>query len=325
MLGGLYIVLHDNAPSVSEDLSRLLVLRKTSNQVDIDVLIKALKEDSVVLLQNVEADAVDNLMYVIAQGLGLVESLELQAAFASIHGHRFNIGKYFMSVNKRKEYRFVPPHSEGHRLANMQLASFFCFENSTDGGETILMNVDDSSDLWPSFREEVKKARLQSRVLSQRESLQARGQYHLNLPGDLVQDDDILLCEHETDIPGLLRLDVLSKPVRAYSKIAERSVYAYWDSISSIDFDSAAEFKSLLSVSGLLKEPPGGLDLSRIDSEAGRRLFHSGVKFSELFKGRITRKLQPGDLVIMNNLTWTHAANNWSPKSGIRNIAASFA
>jgi hypothetical protein len=30
-------------------------------------------------------------------------------------------------------------------------------------------------------------------------------------------------------------------------------------------------------------------------------------------------------LIIQNNLTWTHAVNNWSPGSGLRKVAAAFA
>ena len=42
-------------------------------------------------------------------------------------------------------------------------------------------------------------------------------------------------------------------------------------------------------------------------------------------KYKIVRKLEPGDLVIMNNQTWTHAANNWSPGSGVRRIGVAIA
>jgi len=33
-----------------------------------------------------------------------------------------------MSVNERNDYQFIPPHSEGNHLMNMQLAAFFCYE-----------------------------------------------------------------------------------------------------------------------------------------------------------------------------------------------------
>src|SRR5690606_9521241 len=103
---------------------------------------KALSEDKVVLIQDVNADDADGLMHSVATHLGLTESLEVQSCFASSLGHRENVSRYYMSVNKRKDYEFVPPHSEGSSFTNIQLASRY--ENNTDGGETILMNVDQS-------------------------------------------------------------------------------------------------------------------------------------------------------------------------------------
>lgn len=312
--------------NVPEDRSRLVVLECARHRADINVALDSIRKDRVVLIQNVFADDADNVIHGIANGLGLAEDLSLQAGYVRLYRHRHNIGKFFMSVNERFDYQFIPPHSEGSTAQRMQLAAFFCYENSTDGGESILMNVDGSSKVWPSLREKVRRGKLlQSKPLTQREVLRARGQYALNLPEDLLRDDDQIVQEQETQIPGLSVVEVLAKPEKAHSHVLGSDMYVYWDTVSSIDIDSAVEYMHLLKQCGLLKEPDGGLDLKQLDSQASRRIWHSGVDYSQLFRCKITVKLAPGDLVIQNNFTWAHAANNWSPDSGTRNIAASFA
>jgi hypothetical protein len=312
--------------AVPEDRGRLVVLQHGHDRSNINVALASIKKDMVVLIRNLSADESEHVMHAIAGGFGLAEELALQASYVELYRHRHNIGKYSMSVNERLDYQFIPPHSEGGRTQPLQLAAFYCYENSTDGGESILMNVADSTSAWASLREPVRRGRLlQPRELTERELRRARGQYFLNLPNDLLREDDQVLEEQETKIPGLSVVQALAKIEKAHSRVLDSNLYVYWDTVSSADFDSAVEYLQLLKQCGLLKEPDGGLDLNRLDSQGTRRMFHSGVTFSELFKCKITIKLAPGDLIIQNNFTWTHAANNWSPGSGIRNIAASFA
>jgi hypothetical protein len=315
----------DTELMVREDLQRLTILEHHDHDIDLNLVVKALKEDQVVLIRKIDAARVDGLINNLANEFGLADTLKLQAGFAAFQGYRRNIGQFFMTVNDRGDYQFIPPHSEGTSRSNIQLAAFFCYENSTDGGESMLLNIDESSALWPSLREKIRRARLGQRALSRREVLRARGLYQLDLPTDLLQDDDEILEERKTEIPDLTVLEVLAKLKKTYSHILSRELYVYWDSISNIDHDSLTEFVLLLRQCGLLKEPRGGLDAQKMDSSADRRILHSGVRYAQLFRSKITYKLAPGDLTLHNNLTWTHAANNWSPGSGTRNIAASFA
>src|SRR6266511_702770 len=260
----------------------------------------------------------------IASRLEMEVALELQSGFAGLYGRRHNISRYFMSVNARTDYQFVTAHSEGTSFAGMQLSSFFCYENSTDGGETILMNIDVSGSGWKLIRERVLRAKLGARRLTKQEIMQAR-LYQLSLPDDILSDDDIVLNEQKSQIEGLTLVAVLAKPRQTYSRILEKHVDVDWDSIDSADYDSLNEFEHMLPHLTLIKEPPGGLDITRMDSDADRRVWHSGIKYKDLFKARLVRKLIAGDLIIQNNLTWTHAVNNWSPESGMRKVAAAFA
>jgi hypothetical protein len=314
----------DTERVVPEDASRLITIDSYQDDLDIDMVIQCLRDDLVVLVQKVDSTQADTVISKIAGKLGMHDALRLQAELAGLYGHRHNIGRYFMSVNKRTDYQFVTAHSEGTSFAGMQLASFFCYENSTDGGETILMNIDESGSGWKLVRERVSRAKLGARQPSKQEIRQAR-LYQLNLPDDVLLDDDIVLDEQKSQIAEITLVTALAKPRQTYSRILEKNVNAYWDSIDGSDYDSVYEFEYMLRYLRLLKEPPGGLDIARMDSEAKRRIWHSGVKYKDIFKARLVRKLVAGDLIIQNNLTWTHAVNNWSPGNGVRKVAAAFA
>ena len=310
---------------IPEDPTRIVIIQSHSATIELDPVAAAITADSVVLVPTVSPDEVDDFMYRIADSLGLNNTLKLHAGFANFLGHRHRIGKYFMSVNRRADYQFITPHSEGTRFAGIQLAAFYCCENSTDGGETILMNVDDESSEWSIIRDRVLRGCLQNGPLSRGDNARARSLHQLNLPADLLKNDDRILRECPTNIPSLKVLEVLARPEKLYSRILDRCLNVYWDSIDSADFDSAREWMRLLRKWGLLKKPPGQFDVIQLDESAGQRVWRSGVNFGRLFRCKLTRKLVPGDLVIHNNLTWTHANNNWSPGSGVRRMAAAFA
>lgn len=313
-----------NKSSVPEDPPRLVTLERGENGVNIDFIKESLQKDLVALVKDLSAEQADTVMHLVAEKFNLGEELYLQAGFAEFLGHRHNVGKYFMSVNKRNDYQFISPHCEGSSFAGMQIAAFYCYENTTDGGETILLNIDDSSKVWPSLRERKMRGKF-NRVLERQEIVRAKALYQVNLPDDVLRNDDQILHERQTVIPGLTVLEVLAKPEKVFSKVLHRRLYGLWDTIELIDLDSAVEYLGLLRESGLLKEPPGGLELRQLDAAADQRIWHSGARYVEIFKCKITRKLTAGDLVIQNNITWAHSVNNWSPGSGTRKVVAAFA
>jgi hypothetical protein len=318
--------LFDRASSVeiADCLERLYIFDSARDDV-IQSVIATLKQDSVALIRAVTQQRADALMFDIAQRLGLTESLELQAGFAEFMGHRHRIGKYFMSVNKRHDYDFITPHCEGTSLSGMQLAAFLCTENTTDGGETILLHVAESSPCWSTLREKAVRGKLTREPLTAGEINRARALHKLRWPTDMLRTHDEILQQYPSEIPGLMLFDVLT-PVRSvFSAILKRSVTTYWDSVAIIDFDAVEQFARLLRHYGLLKEPPGGLDSVSMDSDRQYRIMRSGIEMARFFTGKIVHKLAPGELVVLNNTTWAHAANNWSPQSGTRTVAAAFA
>lgn len=310
---------------IPENSGRLAILSNDVALVDVHSIVDLLRQDMVVLIRHLTSPDADRIAHDVANEFGLGASLELQAAFAGFHGHRQQVSQYFMSVNQREDYQFIPPHSEGSSSTGLQLASFFCHENTTDGGETILMNVDESSVLWPSLREKIRRGKLTAPLSNKGDILQARTRYKIDVNSNLLRDDDEVLHEQASDIRGLTLVDVLAKPQKIYSKILNRGMHAYWDSIASIDFGSGSEFMRLLEREGRLKKPENGIEMARMDNAYSRRIMSSSISYKSLFKYKITRKLEAGELVIFNNMTWTHAANNWSPNSGVRQVTAAFA
>ncbi len=321
------IDLPKTAQLVPEDLSRLMVLPAQRHSSDINLIIESLKRDQVILVQNIDSDSADNLMLAIAAQLGLSESLKMQALFASSLGHRKNSGRYYMSVNKRSDYQFIPPHSEGSHFTNMQLASFYCHENSTDGGETILMNVNQSSPVWQSLRERVNRGKA-NRALTLAETNQIKVMLKLQMPEDTLKEDDEILSQ-KVVTPGFTVFDVLTKPQKTHSLLLDQELYVYWDTIASIDHDSAQEFNRLLTAHDLLKLPAdssiNGSNIEKLDNAAPSRIRQFGSQYDQLFHCKITHKLKPGDFIIQNNLSWAHSVNNWTPSSGERKVTAAFA
>src|SRR3569833_2221080 len=267
--------------SVPEDCSRVIGLE--SAHVSPAAVAAWLREDRVVLLQNVARERADPLLQEVASELGMLDDLQLQASYASLLGHRQRVGTYRMSVNQRSDYQFIPPHSEGDSFINMQLAAFYCIENSTDGGATILMNVDPSSEAWGTLRESVTRIAPGSRQLTAGELKQARGLYRLRSAVEVLPEDKIIR-EHPTRNPGLKLVDVLAPARKTRSAILECELYAYWVSISIMDHDALPFFVSLLQGSDLLRHPPGGLDIRNMDNVADQRHWASGVDYNKLFR-----------------------------------------
>jgi hypothetical protein len=310
---------------VREDLARLTILPGGDTSCDLTEIVSGLKDDQVTLVRQLTQPQADRIVFGVAAALGLSAQLELQAEFASVHGHRSRVGKYFMTVNERTDYQFIPPHSEGDAKAAIQLACFHCLENTTDGGATILLNADDDSSMWALTRSAENKVSVGNRKLSASEIAIARMRYQIRIPEDLLGDDDEVVSEQECPIPGLKMFKVLARTSKTHSRILDRDVNVYWDNVSSVDFDCSKEYLKLLRSDGLLKEPPQGIDVGLIDYNHDRRVRSSGINYKSLFKAKIVRKLEAGDLVIFNNLTWAHSNSNWTPHSGHRRLAAAFA
>jgi hypothetical protein len=313
--------------SIKEDADRLQIVDAEAGVFDPQLLERWLKQDCVVLLRRVKQEHIDDIVAGIADRFDLRSGLELQASFAAIKNHRKNISRYYMSVNARKDYQCILPHCEGRSFTNLQLVSFFCYENTTDGGQTVLFNIDEASQVWGSLREQVKRGR-STRRLTEGEIARARMKYHLHLPEDHLQEGDRVLREHETDIAGLTIVDALVMPRKTHSKILGKELFAFWSSMKSTESNLYRDFVTLMRGWNIYIEPPPEVQLPRGDTADSNRAgsqHDRKMLYEQLFKSKLVLKLVPGDLVVMNNQSWTHAANNWSPGSGVRRIGVAIA
>ncbi len=323
----------DLNPDIPESAGSLCnIERDDLYQVDPQRVISALQNDRVALIEGSYQEEADHILEVIARQCGLLDSLTLQAGFASVQGHRENIGKYFMSVNSRTDYEYITPHSEGNSQTNMQLAAFYCYQNSTDGGVTVLLNIDEQSHALPRLREVRTKVAKGISSPDPVKSANIKSKYQVDLMEDILQDEDEVLCDRLSDDADLEKMnirlvDVLSPVRKTYSKFLDREIYSYWDSVASYDHDSAKEYQNLLETNSLLIKPPRHIKMGNLnmDNAAARRVWSSAVSYRDIFSRKITYRLNAGDLIIFNNTTWTHSTSNWTPGSGSRKVVAAFA
>jgi hypothetical protein len=306
-------------------MHRLAIFDKRRGELSTEEILRALRRDCVALVQNVAEQDADLIMGQLARRVGLLSSLEMQTAFASVHGHRDNVSQYFMTVNRRQDYDVILAHSEGSHFLNIQLASFYCHENTTDGGESLLLNTNQDSECWSSLKELVTRVGPGGRALSPGERAFARVRCQVDPASDFLKPQDVVLEERESPLAGLKCLWALTDLRRRRSVVLERDVYSYWDSVSTTDEDAVDQSLNVLRQLKLLKEPAGGPPVSESMRTRSRKVWKSGVNYGSLFAAMIVRKLRPGELVILNNLTWTHAASNWTPSCGARKVVAAFA
>ena len=284
-------------------------------------IVNSLREDKVALVSGVSIDQADALMLQLADEFGLKDELELQVGFASLKGHRSRLSRCFMTANQRKNYQCLPPHCEGNSFTNIQMVAFYCYENTTDGGETILLNIDSSSPSWVNLRERVQRGVLSGDSLTAGEVARVKMQYNLKLPEDMLREGEDVVEEMATALPSLKVVEVLSKPKKTYSKILGQELNVFWSSIENTDVDSAREYEMFLRHEKLFRESASGFSLAT----PWARVWSSGLKYSELFKSSLTYKLRAGEFIVLNNQTWAHAVNNWTPESGVRKTAVALA
>jgi hypothetical protein len=290
----------------------------------IQSVIIALASDAVAKVSGLGIEDADHVMGQVAAQLNLLDNLKLQASFADLLDHRRRVGDFFMTVNSRAQYEIISPHSEGTRAVGMQLASFYCVQNTTNGGETTLFNVDNFGSGWASAKELQRRGRPLGPVFP-RQMMEAGLKHKVRPPfGGPIEGDVVLGSRRLPDL-NLEVFDVLAPAERSMSAILGTSTYVYWDSIGSVDSDASDQFIDMLRADGKLRMPTEALDNARLDNASASRVWRSGVKFSDLFKRKVTLKPCSGELIIFNNMTWAHSVSNWTPESGHRELIAAFA
>ena len=304
---------------------RLFATHVTAGDCDVSRLEAALRGDRVVLIEGAAPEDADRIVGGIAERFGLLEGLEKQAAFAAIHGHRQNSGRYFMSVNQRRDYQSIAIHSEGTHFLNFQLAAVYCYENTTDGGVTVLLNTDQGSGDWRRVREIVVRLQPGGPELSPTQRERIKVGFQMDPLKDVLTADDQVLEEVRSPVEGRRFFRVSSQLRKRYSVILDREVYAYWDNIDRAVSNTESEYAHLLRSLRLFREAPGAASGPPSSAPVSRDGSATMIGYERLFRAMIVRKLVPGELMIQNNLTWTHSASHWTPGSGSRKLVVAFA
>lgn len=309
---------------VSEDFSRVVTFSTDRGSLDHDAIQHVLQNDNIVLIENNSPEQADEIVAKVCERFDLLSKLQVQAGFTSVMDQRKKVEQFYMTVNQREEFEFIQPHSEGMSFMNIQLASFYCYENSTDGGETLLFNVKQNPHIWSNLREEVVKGKVVG-PLSPSDIAKARLLYKISMPDDALSPDDKILNEAPSVIPGLEVYTVLTKPKATRSCILDKMLFVNWDSIASVDNSQAESYYQLLRSEQLLRENNNAWDWTTYDNARDRKCWNSEIDMADLYSCKVTYKLKRGDLLLVNNMSWTHAVNNWTPNSGIRRVTAAFA
>lgn len=312
-----------NERDILEDRSKLVEYK--SDDFKVEDVCTSLQNDSVVIIRNVDKEQADELMLTIAKKFELGDQLKLQSGFATLREIRDNVGKYFMTSNPRTDYQVIPPHCESSRFSDMQLASFYCHENDVIGGETILLHLDPNSPCWEFLKERGVRIKYGDKKLTTNEIAKARAMLSIDPEKDVLLESDIVLEEHSIPGTDAKFYDALAQARKSYSKILSKDVHTYWANMAGVDFDAFDEYLRLLKQWGLFRYPPSDMKSEQMDPVREKRVYRSGLDFSQLFSSKLTIDLKPGDFVIQNNMTWTHSSNNYEPSSGKRNIAVAFA
>lgn len=324
----------NNKIYIEDDMCKLKSFKLDSDRnVDLTGIYEALKQDCVVKVSGLEQPDADRLISDLANSLGLLDALKLQASFASILGHRKNEGQYYSTVNERENYHYISAHSEGTSKTNIQLASMYCKENTTDGGLSILSKIKQDDMIWKRLGEYSIKIKPGHKQPTKFQIEQAKVFFKVDLLNDILHDDDKIIEEAPPQQLQMLGLNesgikvyyVVSKISKAHSTILNKEIYPYWDSVASPDISSGLGYHQLLEQNELIKKPSENTNISLLDNAAKRRVWDSGVNYLEIIESKLTLKLQAKEAIFFNNLSWTHSSTNWTPNSGNRNVFASFA
>ena len=305
-----------------DDFVREIGSRSSST---VNRVLSTLACDEVALVRSLRMRDAERTLLDIADALGLAQKLEAQSAFASFQGHRQNVGRRFTTVNTRRDYEYITPHSEGTSDMGIQLAAFYCRNNTTDGGETALFHTSSGSLERSGLRQLCVCLDTEGRVLSESEKNVLRAKYGAGVLTAQVAEGDIIHSELDAgaSLPRAFR--VLKPIIPTLSSILRVPLYAYWDNVSSIDLECARGFSSLMHKNGLLKTPLDDADAEKMDNARHRRLWQSGFHLDQVSDHFSIIKMCEGDLIVVNNLSWAHAVANWSPGSGCRDVLAAFA
>lgn len=292
---------------------------------DVSIIVEHLKANRIVLIQAMDFSDASQFFRNLAEYCNLSNSYKTQMDYViRTMEDRKSVDKKAVTVNSRSPYELIQPHCEGDSTAQLDLFSLYCETNSNSGGESIFSLINQKAE-FSHLR--AKEKIVVGNNLSEADLIKLRG-YHFDareLDSKLLPTDKIVVAKEKGYVV------VRNKELRpSTSVLTGKSTFTLWDNVTVHDHAFHKYFFSLVKELGILNESLGKDYRSYLHIEEDSywapadTLSGTAEQTSNLFKCHVVLKLAKGDFILVNNRTWTHAANNWNHKEP-REIFAMYA
>lgn len=303
----------------------MVLLDFQRQKIELSDILSSLSENKLVLIRSNPFPKAGELFKRIVKHYELHQSYELQMQFA-VHmmKDRKSVHNDAVTVNDRDAFQIIQPHSEGDTTSPLDLFALYCVKNSQTGGENILSYVDQSACY---SRVKAKEKIVVGEHLTKKEiSSLAEGHFNVSTVVDSCTDIVKILRENEKGLLGIRK--AMLKPMK--SVISGEDLFTLWDNITVHDHAFHEYQFELLKHLGILisnnsteynnyMHVESDSDWAPADTRSG-----SLQETSDLFAFHVVHKMQPNDLLILNNRAWTHSVNNWA-KGESRELLAMYA
>lgn len=274
----------------------------------------ALSANKLVLVKSIAFEKAGNIFSDLVDAYGLRDSYDLQMQFVvHLMQGREALNDIAVTVNERDPYQFIQAHSEGDSSSPLDILALHCTSNATSGGENIFSLVNQDANYSNLSAKEkavvghdLTDAEIQSLRINHRDAKAVI---------DTCPNSCRVLVQS-----GRGSVVVRKVPLaRMQSVISGNAVTTLWDNVTVHDHAFHRHQYELLTSLAILHHPLGDdyknymhvepdSDWAPADTNSG-----SVKQIANLFSCHVLYKMEPGDLLILNNRIWTHSVNNWPP------------
>lgn len=284
-----------------------------------------IEQNKLVLIRSTAFEKAGSLFRELAEHYGLRDSYELQMQYV-VHmmKDRAPVDDVAVTVNERGPLQIVQPHAEGDSTSPLDLFGLHCVQNLESGGENILSLIDQSAD--HSALRAKEKAILGS-GLSASEIAQFR-QEHLDAREVIPSCSSVCRVLKQMPRGSVVVRRVPLRPAK--SVITGQSVVTYWDNVTVHDRAFHRYHYEFLRHLGILHEGAGPdyEAYMHVEDDSPWRPADTDsgdvAQTANRFTCHFLHKMEPDDLLLLNNRVWTHAVNNW-PAGQVRRLTAMYA
>ncbi len=282
---------------------------------DVQRINEGLVRGSVVLVRSLSFERAVAVFDALVEIHGLRDSYDAQMQYVvGLMAGRDPVESVAVTVNKRGPYQMVQAHAEGDTTAPLELFGLYCVRNSDTGGESVLSLIDQAAD---HSKLRAKEKAIVDRGLSPSELNRLRRH---PLDAKAVIGDASAACRTlaETEHGQII---VRHVPLaQGPSRISGEQLVTYWDNVTVHDHAFDRHHHALLTHLGILHPAPNAQTYQAymhveddspwapVDTDSG-----TVEETARLFRGHLVHKLGAGELLVVNNRLWTHAASNWPP------------